>query len=147
MSFEPGPPNTTAARMDALMAALSPRSFPRTIEAYEAGIDAMRLEMWLRLQATRHPDNPAEVNVWGLLLDASLEYRRLLLNPPRGRGRPKGNGRFRDAEDFHKAVVGDLRQSLNNGLKDIQQELASLWDDVDPGVDVDSLVSEIKRYC
>jgi hypothetical protein len=38
---------------------------------------------------------------------------------------------------------------LDNGLKDTQQELAWLWyeRDSDLGVDVDSLVAEIKRYC
>jgi hypothetical protein len=67
----------------------------------------------------------------------------------RSRGRRKGSGRFKDAEDFRQTIVCDLRHLLDNGLKATQEELAGLWYDRDnnPTAEADSLVAEIKRYC
>jgi hypothetical protein len=66
------------------------------------------------------------------------------------RGRPlNSGGRFKNAEDFRRTVVTDLRNLLRNGRNDTQEELARLWyqnSDL-PTAELDSLVAEIKRYC
>jgi hypothetical protein len=105
--------------------------------------------------------------VFGPMLDANrtIEFAGIpevsYESPPRGlmswrvvfrptRGRPKGKGtRFKDAEDFHQTVITDLRNLRQHGHDDSQLELARLWyqRDSDPAAEVDSLVTEIKRYC
>ena len=66
------------------------------------------------------------------------------------RGRPIGSGgRFENAEDFRQTVITDLRNLRRHGHKDTQLELARLWygREDNPTAEVDSLVTEIKRYC
>lgn len=69
----------------------------------------------------------------------------------RPRGRPKGSGRFANAEDFRRTVISDLRTLRKQGLNGTQKELAQFWYGSDPGAEpkaeLDSLVAEIKRYC
>jgi hypothetical protein len=65
------------------------------------------------------------------------------------RGRPLGSGgRFDSAKDFRQTVITDLRHLRQNGRPDTQLELARLWyqNSDDPTAEVDSLVTEIKRY-
>ena len=112
---------------------------PPTDEAYKKALGAIA-------QTVAMPYSPRRQDI------IYNQLRRLEHWQPRksSRGRPKGSGaRFRDAEDFHQTVVCDLRHLLANGFKDTQQELACLWyeRDNDPAADVDSLVSQIKRYC
>jgi hypothetical protein len=67
----------------------------------------------------------------------------------RPRGRPLNSGRFANADDFRMTVIQDLRILRAQGLPQTQQELASFWcqQDHNSTAVVDSLVSEIKRYC
>jgi hypothetical protein len=65
-------------------------------------------------------------------------------------GRPRGSGeRFEDAEDFRQTVITDLCNLRRHGHKNTQLELARLWygREDKPTAEVDSLVTEIKRYC
>jgi hypothetical protein len=65
-------------------------------------------------------------------------------------GRPEwSGGRFEDAEDFRATTVNDLRALRRQGIKTTQLELARFWyqNDANPTAEVDSLVTEIKRYC
>jgi hypothetical protein len=88
---------------------------------------------------------------------SDIWYRRALNQPTvwrvefgRHRGRPLGSGgRFNSAKDFRQTVITDLRNLRQNGRQDTQLELARLWyqNSDDPTAEVDSLVTEIKRYC
>jgi len=98
---------------------------------------------------------PGKIEFAGKPSEAWVQHK---LNEPtvwrvvfgRKRGRPEGSGiRFRDANDFRQTVITDLCNLRRHRHNDTQLEVARLWyqRDSDPTAEVDSLVTEIKRYC
>jgi hypothetical protein len=96
--------------------------------------------VWLTIELRRDDGPDVAQRVW----------RWIHVTQAYARGRPRGSGtRFENAEDFRQTVVTDLRHLRENMRPNTQLELARFWyqHDDDPTAEVDSLVTEIKRYC